>query len=116
MALPTLTPTKPELPPTQEHTGPPPRNGKGHDRTGGGNNHDHGDDGPEQPSRPEPLPAKKPRSPWPFLLDVGWVMALFGLIIFGVRSPLIVIGAVIAVVALIGWVRDARAEFRRLSD
>ena len=43
-------------------------------------------------------------------------MALFGLIIFGVQSPLIVIGAVIAVVALLGWVRDARAEFRRLSD
>ena len=116
MALPTLTPTQPEPPPALGHAGPPPRNGEGRYLTGGGNGHGDGGDEPEQPSQPEPLPAKKPRSPWPFLLDVGWVMALFGLIIFGTRSPLIVIGAVIAVVALIGWIRDARAEFRRLSD
>ena len=76
---------------------------------------DHRDDHPEP--RPEPLPAKKPRSPWPILLDLGVVTALVGLIFFGgTRSPLIVVGAVLAVVALLGWLRDARAEFRKLSD
>lgn len=87
-----------------------PQNGDGHY---GGNG--HRDDHPEP--RPEPLPEKKPRSIWPFLLDLGVVTALVGLIFFGgTRSPLIVVGAVLAVVALLGWLRDARAEFRKLSD
>ena len=54
------------------------------------------------------------RSIWPFLLDLGVVMALFGLIIIG--RFLIVIGAVLAVVALIGWIREARAEYSRLAE
>jgi hypothetical protein len=59
-------------------------------------------------------PPAKRRSVWPFITDLGLVMALFGLIIAG--RPLIAIGAVIFVVALIGWIREARAEFSGLPD
>ena len=41
-------------------------------------------------------------------------MALFGLIITG--RPLIVIGGVLFVVALAGWIREARADYLRLKD
>ena len=108
MTMPTLTPIKPETP--LKPNGHKPPNGDGR----------HGDDGHSgggSDPRPEPLPEKKPRSPWPILLDLGVVTALVGLIFFGgTRSPLIVVGAVLAVVALLGWLRDARAEFRKLSD
>lgn len=59
-------------------------------------------------------PPARRRSVWPFLVDLGLVMALFGLIITG--RPLIVIGGVLFVFALVGWVREARAEFRNLPD
>ncbi len=63
---------------------------------------------------PEPrFPARR-RSFWPFLLDLGLALALFGLIITG--RPLVVIGGVIFVVALVGWLRDARADYSRLKD
>ena len=108
MTLPTLTPIKPETP--LKPNGHKPPNGNGHHGDGG---HSGGGSDP----RPEPLPEKKPRSIWPLLLDLGVVTALVGLIFFGgTRSPLIVVGAVLAVVALLGWLRDARAEFRKLSD
>ena len=48
------------------------------------------------------------------MLDLGLAMALFGLIITG--RPLIVIGGVIFVVALTGWIREARADYSRLKD
>jgi hypothetical protein len=48
------------------------------------------------------------------LLDLGLVLVLFGLIITG--RPLIAIGAVIFVVALIGWIREARADYSSLRD
>ena len=74
--------------------------------------------GPEQPGGPEEQPyrppAKSRRSVWPFLLDLGLVMMLFGWIIIG--QFLVVIGAVIFVVALTGWIREARAEFSSLRD
>jgi hypothetical protein len=60
------------------------------------------------------VPPAKRRSYWPFLVDLGLVLALFGLIIAG--RPLIVVGAAIFVVALGGWLREARAEFARLPD
>ena len=57
---------------------------------------------------------KKRRSIWPFLLDLGLVMMLFGFIIVG--QFLIPIGAVIFVVALIGWIREARSDYSGLAD
>jgi len=76
---------------------------------------DDRDLGPGEPAGPPAFsPPKKRRSVWPFLTDFGLVMALFGLIIAG--RPLIAIGAVIFVAALIGWVREARAEFSGLAE
>ena len=60
------------------------------------------------------VPPKPRRSVWPFLLDLGLVMMLFGWIITG--RFLVVIGAMLFVVALTGWIREARAEFSRLRD
>ena len=69
--------------------------------------------GPRDTGAPYVPPAKR-RSVWPFLTDRGLVMALFGLIIAG--RPLMAIGAVLFVVALIGWFREARAEFQNLAE
>jgi hypothetical protein len=105
MTLPTLTPVKPEPPKLRGH------NGHGGDSHGGNG---HSGDEPQPPQEtPPPMPTKR-NSIWPFLLDVGVVLMLFGLIIFG--RFLIVIGAVVFVVALTGWLREARADFSRLSD
>jgi len=71
-----------------------------------------GPGGPE--NEPYQPPTKSRRSIWPFLLDLGLVMMLFGWIIIG--KFLVVIGAVIFVVALTGWIREARAEFSSLRD
>jgi hypothetical protein len=92
MTSPTLSPSKPNVPVKGNGNG----NGDGH-----------------QHAQPGPLPAKR-TSFWPFLMDVGLVLALFGLIITG--RFLIVIGAVIFVIALLGWLREAREDFSRLSD
>lgn len=100
-------------------TGGPPKNGHGNGRgrgTGsGGDGQGPSDPGRDEPQREAPVqfPARR-RSVWPFLLDLGVVLALFGLIITG--RFLIVIGAVVAVVALIGWIREARAEYAALRD
>ncbi len=69
--------------------------------------------GPRDSGAPFTPPDQR-RSVWPFLTDLGLVMALFGLIIAG--RPLMAIGGVVFVVALIGWFREARAEFRSLPD
>lgn len=69
--------------------------------------------GPAGDSAPYTPPARR-RSVWPFLVDLGLVMALFGLIITG--RPLIVIGGLLFVFALVGWLREARAEYRSLAD
>ena len=99
-------PFKPSIP---DRTGRPP-GGNGH---GDGNGNGHHTGWPEEAPPPEPRPHRR-RSVWPFLLDLGLAMALFGLIITG--RPLIVIGGVIFVVALAGWIREARADFTRLKD
>jgi hypothetical protein len=102
-------PVKP-APPTRAN-GHPPVSGNGHNgHNGNGNGHSDGHEEPE----PAPRPPKKRRSIWPFLLDLGLVMMLFGFIIAG--SFLIPIGAVIFVVALTGWIREARSDFSGLAD
>lgn len=87
----------------------------------GQNGHGRGHGGPApEPGAPE-LSARR-NSPYPLLLDFGVVLALFGLIIVRpVYSPLvgdaaIGLGVVLAVVALVGWIREARAEYARLRD
>jgi hypothetical protein len=94
-------------------------NGHGHGN-GKGTGHGGGSQGPGGPGREEPesdVPARylrQRRSFWPFLLDLGVALGLFGWIITG--RFLIVIGAVLFVVALIGWIREARAEYAALRD
>jgi hypothetical protein len=115
------SPDRDETSPAELATGGPPKNGhgnghrRGHGTGSGGDGPGPGDPGRAEPQRepPVPFPARR-RSVWPFLLDLGVVLALFGLIITG--RFLIVIGAVIAVVALIGWIREARAEYSQLAD
>ena len=99
MSTPPAAPVKPGTP---ERSGSPyPPNGHGH-----GNGRHNGRGGPGDDLPPE-FP-KKRRSVWPFLLDLGLVLALFGLIIIG--RFLLVIGGVNFVVALAGWIREARAD------
>jgi hypothetical protein len=97
MTSPTLSPAKADVP----------ANGNGHGHNGDGH--------PGEPP-PDALAAGRAKrtSFWPFVMDVGLVMALFGLIITG--RFLIVIGAVVFVIALLGWLREAREDFARLSD
>ena len=117
LIAPPPAPLKPALP--NRGNGHPPANGNGHSR-GNGNGHgghdQNGGDGTNGQDDPEaaPQPPKRRRSIWPFLLDLGLVLMLFGLIIIG--RFLIVIGAVIFVVALTGWIRDARKDFSGLAD
>jgi hypothetical protein len=94
------------MPKQPDHTG----NG-GHNRHNGHGTGSGGNGPEDEPYRP---PTKSRRSIWPFLLDLGLVMMLFGWIIIG--QFLVVIGAVIFVVALTGWIREARAEFSSLRD
>jgi hypothetical protein len=98
--------------PTNGH---PPKNGRGHgqgDGQGGGYGGAGGGDG-ERDDRP-PRPLRRRRSFWPFLLDLGLVLTLFGLIITG--RPLMVVGGILFVVALVGWIREARTDFASLSE
>ena len=94
----------------------PPHNGNGDHGHGDGRGHGNGHGQGQshgQPGKPFTFP-KRRNSIWPFLLDLGLAMGLFGLIITG--RPLIVIGGALAVVAFIGWLREARAEYARLDD
>jgi hypothetical protein len=100
-----------------------PANGNGHVGDGNGHQgggHGHGgDEGggtgwPGEAPTPDPRFPGRRRSFWPFMLDLGLALALFGLIITG--KFLIVIGLVIFVVALTGWIREARAEYTHLKD
>ena len=100
------------MPQPPDHAGNGGHNGHHGHGTGPGGAGPSGPAGPEEePYRP---PTKSRRSIWPFLLDLGLVMMLFGWIIIG--QFLVVIGAVIFVVALTGWIREARAEFSGLRD
>jgi hypothetical protein len=89
-------------------------NGRGRGLGGGPGGGQGGADGGGEGSDPSPQSGRRRRSYWPFLLDLGLVLALFGLIITG--RPLMVIGAIIFVVALAGWIREARADYSNLSE
>ncbi len=49
---------------------------------------------------------------WPVLLAVGVAMSLIGVI---TKVVVVVIGLIILLVALGGWIRDARRDYRSLS-
>jgi hypothetical protein len=68
---------------------------------------------PEAPKLPhaEGTPHLPGPSFWPFLLAVGIAMSLIGVI---TKIEVVVIGLVIVVVSLVGWVRGARHEYRSL--
>ena len=100
--------------PTPLKPGIPDRTGGGRPPGGSGNGHGNGHNTGWPEEAPPPQKPQRRRSIWPFLLDLGLAMALFGLIITG--RPLIVIGGVIFVVSLAGWIREARADFSRLKD
>jgi hypothetical protein len=109
--MPVLDPHLDDAPAVERPSGGPPAHGNG--RPPGGGNGVGGDEG--RPDAGPPLAYyQRRRSFWPFLLDLGVVLALFGFIITG--RFLIVIGAVLFVVALAGWIREARAEYSRLAD
>ncbi len=104
-------PVRPPAAPPARTNGHPPPNGNGHGGpNGNGNGHSNGHEEPDE----TPKPPKKRRSIWPFLTDLGLVLMLFGLIIIG--RFLIPIGAVVFVVALTGWIREARKDFSSLAD
>lgn len=56
-------------------------------------------------------------SPWPFVLPIGGMFVLLGLVLAPAGLPfnpiLIGIGALIALVGILGWYRDAGREWRR---
>ena len=62
-----------------------------------------------EPAGEEHLPGP---SFWPVLLAVGVAMSLIGVI---TKVVVVVIGLIILVVALGGWIRDARRDYRSLS-
>jgi len=113
-----LVPDREDSSPAELAAGGSPPNGHGNGRQTGGGSSSGGDgDQGSGLEHGDEVPARflrRRRSIWPFLLDLGVVLALFGLIITG--RYLIVVGAAVAVVALFGWIREARAEFSRLSD
>ncbi len=98
----TPTPTQLRPPKTGGPNGPNGHNGHGADPQ------------PESAPAPPPAPAKR-NSIWPFLMDAGIVTVLMSWIIFR-SGPFVVLGALLAVIALVGWIREARADFSKLSD
>ncbi|HRF49768.1 MAG TPA: hypothetical protein PLC98_19210 [Anaerolineales bacterium] len=81
-------------------------------------------DGPEGSAGPEipDVPTAKRNSIFPFLVDLGAVVALFGLfigqVLWGglVGWGMMAGGGTLAVVGLIGWFVEARADYRRMPD
>jgi hypothetical protein len=100
--------------PAESGSPPPPKDHGNGNGSGGPNGHGNGNSGGHEEPESAPLPPKKRRSIWPLLLDLGLVMMLFGLIIVG--RFLIPIGAVVFVVALTGWIREARNDYSGLAD
>jgi hypothetical protein len=103
------SPTAGHLPPIGRVPVGGPGNG-----AGGSSGHGNGNSDGHSDADNWPPPPKKRRSIWPLLLDLGLVMMLFGLIIVG--RFLIPIGAVVFVVALTGWIREARSDYSGLSE
>jgi hypothetical protein len=68
---------------------------------------------PEAPklTHPDGTPHLPGPSFWPFLLAVGIAMSLIGVI---TKIEVVVIGLVIVLSSLVGWVREARHEYRSL--
>jgi Cytochrome c oxidase subunit IV len=54
-----------------------------------------------------------PPSIWPVILAIGIALTLTGLII---NIAIVIAGAVIGIIALAMWVRDARQEFAELPE
>lgn len=97
----------------------PPKVGgpNGHNGHNGHSSHNGGQgdvSGPQPESAPPPAPTKR-NSIWPLLMDTGIVTVLMSLIIFR-SGPFVVLGALLAVIALVGWIREARADFSKLSE
>jgi hypothetical protein len=101
--------------PTPLRPGTPQRTGGGRPPAGNGHGNGHGSGIGWPEEAPAPQSPRRRRSIWPFVLDLGLTLALFGLIITA-YGPLIVVGAIIAVVGLAGWIREARADYTRLKD
>lgn len=86
------------------------------------NGHSNGARLNDQPGGPPPGWPRKRTSVYPFLLDLGLVLAAFGLIILRplvselASNVAIVVGLALATVALVGWLREAQAEYKELSD
>ena len=66
---------------------------------------------PEPPTSPSPDGHLPGSSFWPFLLAIGIAMSLIGVI---TKVPVVVIGLIITLVSLGGWIREARHEYRSL--
>jgi len=87
-----------------------------------GHYHHHGSAGSPPPGWAQGPRRRKRTSVYPFLLDLGLVLAAFGLIILRplvselASTVAIVVGLALAAVALVGWVREARAEYQELPD
>lgn len=102
---------------------------KGPRQTRFGGNGDDGGRGndPEHPT-PESAPENSPlfhtkrNSIFPLMVDVGAVCFAFGLIILSnMVGPLagqiaMAVGVFVVVIGLIGWAREARADYKRLSE
>jgi hypothetical protein len=67
--------------------------------------------GPENPAPGEPAEHLPASSFWPFTLALGIAMSLIGVI---TKVEVVIIGLTITVVSLIGWIRQARIEYRAL--
>jgi hypothetical protein len=94
-------------------------------RLGGHNGHNgrsHNLGGAGDPAAGEAGPPARRNSIFPFLLDLGVVLALFGLIIIrpiyhALAGDIVLgLGVLLALTALAGWIREARAEYSRLQD
>lgn len=70
---------------------------------------DEGMPAPDEHDGAEHLPGP---SFWPVVLAIGVAMSLVGTI---TKYAVLIIGLVIVLVALGGWIRSARSEYRRLS-
>lgn len=95
------------------------------DRSGSGQNGHTGQNGHAGPGAGGEAPAGPPvrrNSIFPFLLDLGVVVGLFGLVIVGplynalIGNVVLGLGGLLALAALVGWVREARAEYARTPD
>lgn len=81
-----------------------------------------------RPRVPRPIAAGAPPpgvhmpgpSPWPFFLPIGLAIVLFSLVIHGsgehVNPPLLLVGLLVTLAVLAGWIRDAMADWRRVEN